>query len=258
MKNYIIICLLLISAALRAQKADSNSVNRIHLELSARLGGGITSKPFFTVMEKLNYKADPRERKFYDDSERGNFQLAALQLSLVGKNHVYAFVIEPGISISSQHLKYSTKSSGQAYYGNTVYNYTLNVQKIDLTFTNRFFLNKKHALFIDFGVYTAYESAKFMTGTIPYEWSSNVSASWGGSSYDSGTTEYKKHPLKNKGQNGLLTGIGYNIYLKNKSIIGIDLRLIGHQLFGQESDELKVKDLGLSIGYTFLNTKSTR
>jgi hypothetical protein len=232
----------------------------MHLELSGKIGGGITSKPFRTVFENMQNKFNHQKPKYQytNDSKRGIFESVALQLAIVGKNNVYAFVIEPGFAISSQELAYSTLSNGQAFYGSTNYNYTLNIQKFDFSFINRFYIGKKHALFIDFGAYTAYESAKFMTGTVSYKWHSTMTASWGGQSDGQGTTEYNKHQLNNKGQNGLLTGIGYNFYLKNKKILYVDLRLTGHQLFGQESDELKVKDLGISVGYSFINTKSTK
>ncbi|MDF2436283.1 MAG: hypothetical protein K0Q95_659 [Bacteroidota bacterium] len=244
--------LLFISVVSYAQISDSGSYRHMHIELSVKVGGGITSGPFLRLGGILEDEQNDRNRiHFYDGSDYGFFETLGFQAALTGKSNI-ALVLEPGFTMSSQHLKYSLGTGSQAASYADRCDYSLHVQKLELAIIPKLFIDRKHSFYLNFGFYTAYETSKFISGTVEHDYVSNVSQSHPSNQSFTAMVEYDRHTLLNKGQNGALTGLGCNFFLKNNKVLFIDLRVTVHQLFGQNADPLRVRELGLSLVYTFI------
>jgi hypothetical protein len=234
------------SLAQNAKEEDMSAA--VHLEFSAKLGGGI-STPLFNYRDKGGYTLKVKNRW-------GQFGCGSAQTAICIENN-FAIVIEAGYAVSSNPLDYYWAQYTSPVGGfNDWGDYKLNIRKTEFSVIARHLVGAKRRLTISYGGYFALEDSKIIDGNVIATASFNPPSQYP-SYYYHGTDVYNKKHMKVSEQPGVILGTGYNFPLKNKNIISLDFRLNGHLLYSEINKvSFRMFDVGLSIGYTFFKTKS--
>lgn len=228
-----------------SQRTDPDSTKTpgkpatLHLEFSAKIGGGIIFKPY------IREKNDPY-LEFEDHSNKGYQNTFGLQATLTGKRN-FALVLEPSFVNSSQHLKYISGEYAHSGGYSDIYDYTMKLQKVSISLMTKNFIGKKHILYFNFGGAVGFETAKIVSGNM------KVNDTYG--AYSNYSLNYSHHPLKLYNQSEILAGIGCNKFLKNGNTLSVDVRGTIHRVISFNEFPMRFPGLELSVGYTFFSSK---
>ncbi|MDF2436284.1 MAG: hypothetical protein K0Q95_660 [Bacteroidota bacterium] len=234
-------------------KSDSTAVRgssiTIHLELSGRIGGGITSPQWATADGDSENKSVA-----FRGGKTGTFCDLACQITVAGAKR-FSLILEPGYALTSQSISYCYSSHGKPASSSSCGSFNVDIKKTEAALLARIMIVKKWRLYLLCGGYGAREDSRIITGKWTREFTSYLPYQ---SSESKEEMFNKKHALV-KDQLGLIGGIGLNLPLKNKTAIFIDLRMNIHSLkSGFDPTVVRMMDLGVSIGYTFYKSKSIK
>lgn len=149
--------------------------------------------------------------------------------------------------------KHGYSGGGQAGTEYASVDLNLKIQKIEFALVGRTAIVKKGWLYLNYGLYAAGEDSRIISGERVHGFQSNLN------SISSGYTrsEFNNVHAHGEGQAGIIAGIGFKKKTKEKNSIFIDVRANYHTLVsGFDPVDIRILDLGLSVGYIFYHSKN--